>query len=139
MIFADSFFYISLQNPKDQHNNFAKQIFWGIRDKKITHLITTSWVLIEVADAFSGSNLRKSVWNLLDDILNDPITYVITDHDPWFHRGLNLYASRSDKAWSLTDCISFEVMKAHGITEALTGDHHFTQAGFEPLITMEIG
>ena len=45
-------------------------------------------------------------------------------------RGLALYRARPDKAWSLIDCISFMVMTERGITEALTGDHHFEQAGF---------
>jgi predicted nucleic acid-binding protein len=44
------------------------------------------------------------------------------------------YESRPDKAWSLTDCISFVVMNQHGLTEALTGDHHFEQAGFTALL-----
>lgn len=41
-----------------------------------------------------------------------------------------LYAAKLDKEWSLTDCILFVVMKEHGLEEALTGDHHFNQAGF---------
>jgi hypothetical protein len=49
-------------------------------------------------------------------------------------RGLDLYRSRPDKDWPLTDCISFVVMAQRGITEALTGDHHFRQAGFTPLL-----
>jgi hypothetical protein len=49
-------------------------------------------------------------------------------------RGWALYADRPDKYWSLTDCISFVVMKDHQITEALTGDHHFEQAGFVALL-----
>ena len=44
--------------------------------------------------------------------------------------GLGLYESRPDKEWSLTDCISFVVMKKEGIVEALTEDRHFEQAGF---------
>jgi uncharacterized protein len=51
----------------------------------------------------------------------------------WFERGLDLYCSRPDKEWSLTDCISFEVTREHGVTEALTGDRHFSHAGFVPL------
>lgn len=37
---------------------------------------------------------------------------------------------RPDKDWSLTDCISFLVMKDFGLTDAFTADHHFEQAGF---------
>jgi uncharacterized protein len=47
-----------------------------------------------------------------------------------------LYGRRPDKAWSLTDCISFEVMTERGITEALTSDHHFMQAGFQALLLL---
>jgi predicted nucleic acid-binding protein len=49
-------------------------------------------------------------------------------------QGLALYEQRVDKEWSLTDCISFIVMKQAGITEALTGDRHFEQAGFTALL-----
>jgi predicted nucleic acid-binding protein len=41
---------------------------------------------------------------------------------------------RPDKDWSLTDCISFVVMNAESISEALTGDEHFEQAGFVALL-----
>jgi len=43
---------------------------------------------------------------------------------------IGLFSKRPDKQWSLTDCLSFVVMEREGITEALTGDHHFEQAGF---------
>lgn len=49
-------------------------------------------------------------------------------------RGLALYAQRLDKEWSLTDCITFLVMSAEGLTDALTEDHHFEQAGFNALL-----
>jgi hypothetical protein len=49
-------------------------------------------------------------------------------------QGVELYSERPDKGWSLTDCISFIVMRHHGVTQALTGDHHFEQAGFIALL-----
>ena len=52
----------------------------------------------------------------------------------WFDRGLELYETRPDKEWSLTDCISFLVMRERGVTDALTNDHHFEQAGFRVLL-----
>ena len=50
-------------------------------------------------------------------------------------RAKALFASRPDKAWSLTDCTSFIIMQEHRLTEALTTDHHFTQAGFHALLS----
>ncbi len=49
-------------------------------------------------------------------------------------RGRELYRGRPDKEWSLTDCISFVVMRDEHLTEALTADRHFEQAGFKPLL-----
>lgn len=49
-------------------------------------------------------------------------------------RGVALFRSRADKDWPLTDCISFVVMQEHGLTEALTADQHFEQAGFKALL-----
>ena len=54
-----------------------------------------------------------------------------------WERGLSLYLQRRDKDWSLTDCISFAAMQEEGLTEALTGDHHFEQAGFTVLLRGE--
>jgi uncharacterized protein len=48
--------------------------------------------------------------------------------------GLTLYDSRLDKEYSLTDCVSMEVMRSRGIREVLTHDRHFAQEGFSPLL-----
>jgi len=61
------------------------------------------------------------------------LTIVEANHE-LFEHGLDLFGNRPDKSWSLTDCISFVVMQAHGLTEALTADHHFEQAGFVRLL-----
>jgi uncharacterized protein len=51
-----------------------------------------------------------------------------------FRQGLSLFADRPDKAWSLVDCISFVVMKQRRLSEALSTDNHFAQAGFKVLL-----
>ncbi|HZW34899.1 MAG TPA: hypothetical protein VFF52_29520 [Isosphaeraceae bacterium] len=45
-----------------------------------------------------------------------------------------LWLSRPDKDWSLVDCASFVIMPRQGLTESLTADHHFDQAGFIRLL-----
>ena len=67
---------------------------------------------------------------------NDQVT-VITADGTSFERGVGLYRSRADKDWPLTDCISFNLMEEHGLTEAFTEDHHFEQAGFVALLRDE--
>lgn len=49
--------------------------------------------------------------------------------------GWQFFAARPDKEWSLTDCLSMLVCQRLNITDILTSDHHFTQAGFKRLLT----
>ena len=65
----------------------------------------------------------------------DVNTKIVPATQALFHRGLERYAARPDKDWTLTDCISFVVMEDEGITDALTGDQHFVQAGFKVLLS----
>ncbi len=56
-----------------------------------------------------------------------------TDPD-LFTAATDLFLARLDQGFSLTDCVSFVVMQRAGLREALTTDHHFKIAGFEPLL-----
>jgi uncharacterized protein len=45
-----------------------------------------------------------------------------------------LLKTRADKQWSLVDCSSFVLMEELKISQVLTTDHHFQQAGFRVLL-----
>lgn len=45
-----------------------------------------------------------------------------------------LYASRLDKSWGITDCSSIKVMQHRDIKKVFGADKHFVQAGFEVLL-----
>ena len=51
-----------------------------------------------------------------------------------FQEALAFYEQMDDKGWSLTDCASFQIMRRDRMTQALTYDHHFEQAGFQALL-----
>lgn len=70
----------------------------------------------------------------IEFVLTAPGFLVHGGSDELFARGISLYNARKDKAWSLTDCISFVVMADEGLVDALTGDRHFEQAGFKALL-----
>ncbi len=61
------------------------------------------------------------------------VTIVLLSED-LYARAFRLYRERADKEWGLTDCVSFVVMQERKISEALTTDEHFQQAGFHALL-----
>src|ERR1035441_7148382 len=63
-----------------------------------------------------------------------PAIRVVPASRALLEEAIALYAARPDKDWPLTDCVSFVVMRDEGITQALTGDQHFEQAGFTALL-----
>ncbi len=97
-------------------------------------MFTTAWVLTEVADALASPDQRQAFVALRADLMRDIHTTIVAPTSELFAAGCDLYAQRPDKDWSLTDCISFVVMERQGITDALTADHHFDQAGFVTLL-----
>lgn len=130
MVFADTSYYIALINPGDEYAAAAREYtaaFGGYQ-------VTTAWVLTEVANSLSQVRNRQLASAPIADLRTDRRVIVLSPTEELFDRGLSLYSSRSDKDWSLTDCISFVVMQERGLTEALTGDHHFEQAGFVALL-----
>ena len=128
-VFADTFYFIALLSPQDEAHADAERF---AADEHVT-LVTTAWVLTELADGLAKTEGRNIFEKLLRDLESDPrVELVQTDEELW-GRGVEMYARRSDKEWSLTDCISFVVMTDRQIRDALTGDHHFAQAGFRPL------
>jgi len=130
VVFADSFYLIALSNPSDGHREAAVRA----AEYLTSRLLTTQYVLIEVADALSAPRSRADVARFLRELTSDPGTEIVGPDVLLYERGRDLYAQRPDKAWSLTDCISFVVMSERGLTEALTGDHQFEQAGFRALL-----
>jgi predicted nucleic acid-binding protein len=97
-------------------------------------VVTTDWILTEIADGLSSARSRAVAVRLIELIRSDSNTTLVRADAALFDRGLTLYASRPDKDWSLTDCVSFTVMNDQGLTDALTFDHHFEQAGFRVLL-----
>lgn len=128
-VFADSFYFIALLDGADSHHDAVLKFS---SERRFT-MTTTRWVLAEVADALSSPALRRQVGEFMAGIEQQRSVKLVGANDELFTAGLALYRARSDKAWSLTDCISFVVMERESLREALTGDRHFEQAGFVAL------
>jgi predicted nucleic acid-binding protein len=129
-VFADTFYFLALLNNTDQAHPKALAF-----TKAQGRMVTTGWVLTELGDALAFTRHgRMQFGAAVRKLHGDPNIDVRPSDEALFQEGIAFYLQRPDKEWSLTDCISFVVMTRDGITEALTGDHHFEQAGFAALL-----
>jgi uncharacterized protein len=131
IVFADTFYFLALLNNSDQ----AHQKALAFTTSYGGGVTTTNWVLTELGDALACTRTGRSQFvRTLHRLSSNPNINVIGSEEALFQEGIALYGKRPDKEWSLTDCISFIVMTREGITDALTGDRHFEQAGFVALL-----
>jgi predicted nucleic acid-binding protein len=128
--FADTSYYVALVNPHDEHHEAAQVLTEQLEGS----IITTDWVLTELGNFLCRGKNRSLFLSLLTDLRDDPSVLIISYEQLLYKLGLDLFAHRPDKDWSLTDCVSFVVMEQQHLHEALTTDHHFEQAGFRKLL-----
>jgi predicted nucleic acid-binding protein len=115
-------------NRRDQHHERVVVFSQTFR----AQLVTADWVLMEVADALAKSECRNRIREFILHLRQS--CEVVPAGRETFDSALEMYHEHADKEWTLTDCVSFVVMRERGLTEALTQDRHFEQAGFVALL-----
>lgn len=128
--FADTFFFLALLNRRDLHYH-TRALELNRVDRPI---VTSAWILIELGDHLCDARNRHLFKELRAALAIDRRFQIVDAAQSLLDRAIDLYDRRTDKEWSLTDCSSFVLMEEQGITEALTADHHFEQAGFTALL-----
>ncbi|MDB9528586.1 type II toxin-antitoxin system VapC family toxin [Oscillatoria sp. CS-180] len=132
-VFMDTSFAIALSSVTDQNHPKAIELAGQIQTDQ-TRLTTTQAILLEIGNALSKARYRAAAIQLLESLEADPTVEVISLTDSLYESAFNLFRQREDKEWGLVDCISFVVMQERGMTDALTADTHFQQAGFRALL-----
>jgi len=132
-ILVDAAYFIALANPNDQWHERSVQ---RAAETANHDLVTTEDVLIELLNFYaeSGDFMRRKVGELTRSILLDSRINIVGRTETTLLDALDLYESRLDKGYSLTDCISMNVCKKLGIEDVLTTDKHFQQEGFNVLL-----
>jgi predicted nucleic acid-binding protein len=132
-VFLDTSYAIALSSPADEHHRRAEEIAEQLETEG-ARLITTRAILLEIGNALSKLRYRQAAIRLLDALEHDPHVEIIPVSDESYRAAFELYRSRPDKEWGLIDCLSFVVMNERKLTDALTADDHFRQAGFRVLL-----
>lgn len=132
-LFLDTAYIYALFNMRDQWHERAAE--W---EEKIAAenrpLLTTELVLTEIADGLSSLKFRRNAVGIIKALQQSSLVEIVPASSELFAKALTLYEQRPDKSWGLTDCASFVVMTENDLTDALTTDEHFRQAGFKALL-----
>lgn len=129
-LLADTSFFVAYLNPRE--DSHAAAVEWMTASSE--RIVTTEWVLAELGNYLAEGSNRRLFGSLVRALsAQQRVEIVPADHQS-FVDALSLYVRRPDQSWSFTDCVSFRLMKARKISDALTTDHHFEQAGFKALL-----
>lgn len=130
--FLDTGYVIALEASDDQHHEEAQTHWRGFLRQK-PHLVTTSYVFDEIVTFFNSRGRHAKAVEIGLRLRQSMRIDLIHVDEALFEQGWSYFQSRRDKRYSLTDCISFVLMKRDGVDEALAFDRHFEQAGFKRL------
>jgi uncharacterized protein len=134
-LFIDTSGWGHLVDPKQAHHSLASSICQTYRHQG-HRLVTTNYVIGELV-ALLTSPLRipkPTIIAFINTLKLSPSILILHVDVTLDDQAWQLLTTRQDKEWSLVDCTSFIVMQKRGITDALTTDHHFEQAGFIRLL-----
>ena len=133
--FADTSGWACLASPRERfHADAVARYDETLRAGR--RVVTTNWVLAELT-ALLTSPLRvpkPTQVALLDNVRRSPHVVVVTVDAALEAAAWARWRTRPDKDWSLVDCASFVLIEDRNLTDALTADHHFEQAGFVRLL-----
>ena len=131
-LFLDANFVIALEVSDDQHYNEATHHWKNLIETPFS-LVTTSYVFDEVVTFLNSRRQHDKAVRVGNNLRNAANIELVQVDEPLFYEAWSYFRQLADKTYSLTDCVSFVLMKRLGITEALTFDKHFVQAGFTKL------
>jgi predicted nucleic acid-binding protein len=130
-LFVDSGYWIALESADDRHHAKALS-YWQSRLENLPRLVTTSYILAEVVTFFNRYHHAKAL-ELGEVLLESSLIEMVHVDEALFAEAWQYFVQHKEKRYSLTDCVSFVLMRQRKISTALTFDGHFRQAGYQTL------
>ncbi len=134
-VFLDTVGLIAVVDVDDQWHPVAEKVWRELMVSRAP-ILTTSLVLIEMADGLSRIMHRRAATELRDRLAGSARVEIVQTTPEHEVRAWDLFSRRTDKAWGMTDCVSFIVAQDRQIQDVFSADHHFEQAGFKLLLKL---
>jgi|SRR5437867_6470508 len=132
-VFMDTAGFLALWDARDKHHEQALHLQRDLVRKR-RRFLTTDYVVDETVTLLLLRHSHATASDFLETTLTSESLHLQWVGPDYFHAASNLFRRHDDKEWSFTDCVSFTIMRQLSIHDAFTTDHHFRQAGFNPLL-----
>jgi predicted nucleic acid-binding protein len=97
--------------------------------------LTDGYVLAElVALANSRKVPSANVLKFIKSLIANPDIEVVWPDESLTSQAVSLLITRQGRGYSLCDAVSFVLMRANNLQNALSADGHFEEEGFNPLL-----
>lgn len=127
-VFLDTGYLVALEDADDDNHPAAREHREELSE--MPALTTTSYVLDEVVTFFNVRGQHRKAVELGETLLSSPSVRMIHVGEALLRRAFDLLRERPDKGYSLTDYVSFTVMRERAISVAFAFDRHFEQEGY---------
>jgi predicted nucleic acid-binding protein len=132
-VFLDTSALYALIDKRDAHHTKAREALGALIGARRS-LLTSDYIVTEavnLANARGGIHVALRILELLERSVGIRIEWIGSER---FGRAVAFFRKHADHRYSLTDCSSFVLMRELELTEALTTDRHFSEAGFRVLV-----
>ena len=126
-VFVDTSAFLALLDASDQFHTAAATVWRRLLESE-SRLVTSSYVLVETF-ALTQNRLGPAASRTFERDILPTVEVIWIDQD--LHRSsVAAFLAAARRRLSLVDCVSFEVMRANGISRAFAFDRHFAEQGF---------
>jgi predicted nucleic acid-binding protein len=133
LIFVDTSAWYALKATDDRFHDDAVTFYDELKAGRHGSLVVSDYVLDETATLLMATKGGETAAGFLDEALLSKSVRLIWIGPDLFHQAAGTFKSGSSRAWSFTDCTSFELMRQLKIGAAFAFDRHFSEAGFNRL------
>jgi predicted nucleic acid-binding protein len=125
--------FLALWDAADEHHERAVRLQTDVA-RKGRRFLTSDYIVDETVTLLLVRHSHAAAADFLQTVVASESLQVQWVDSNRFDGAARLFIRHNDKEWSFTDCVSFELMRELKIQDAFTTDHHFRQAGFNPML-----